>query len=138
MKITTTFDFNHAPSRRVYDIDAISKAFNDYVNRHNNDNPMIGEIRHGGFIDDNAIHLQEVSHKIKTINNDNGIISIEAELLDTPKGKLVQEMINAGHSISVHPRIYSHTEDVIDENGDVIGENTVVDNIISFDIDINR
>ena len=136
MKITTTFNFNNQ-SGRIYDRDEISKALNDYVNRHNDDQ-MLGEIHHGREFDDGAIHLKDVSHKIKTINNDNDIVSIEAELLDTPKGKLVQEMINAGCSISMRPRMYEHTEDVINEDGNVVGQKTVIDNIVSFDIDINR
>ena len=136
MKVTTTFNFNNQ-SGRIYDRDEISKALNDYVNRHNDD-PMFGEIHHGRESDDGVIHLKDVSHKIKTINNDNDIVSIEAELLDTPKGKLVQEMINAGYSISMRPRMYGHTEDVINEDGNVVGQKTVIDNIVSFDIDINR
>ena len=63
---------------------------------------------------------------------------IHFQLLDTPKGKLVQEMINAGYSISMRPRMYEHTEDVINEDGNVVGQKTVIDNIVSFDIDINR
>ena len=107
------------------------------MNRHN-DNKMFGEIHNGREFDADVIHLKDVSHEIKTISNDNGVVSLEVELLDTPKGKLVQEIVNAGHSISIHPRMYGHTEDVIDEDGNVVYKKTVIDNIISFDIDINK
>ena len=137
MKITTTFNFNNSQSGRIYDRDEINKALNDYVNR-NNDNKMLGEIHNGREFDVDVIHLKDVSHEIKTISNDNGVVSLEVELLDTPKGKLVQEIVNAGHSISIHPRMYGHTEDVIDEDGNVVYKKTVIDNIISFDIDINK
>ena len=137
MKITTTFNFNNSQSGRIYDRDEINKALNDYVNRHN-DNKMFGEIHNGREFDADVIYLKDVSHEIKTISNDNGVVSLEVELLDTPKGKLVQEIVNAGHSISIHPRMYGHTEDVIDEDGNVVYKKTVIDNIISFDIDINK
>lgn len=137
--IKTQFDFNNAPSGRVYDKDALEKAVNDYVNRHAEKNDlMLGEIYHDRDYDDIAIHLKDVTHKIKTIVNDDGIVSIEAELLDTPIGKVVQQMLDMGSSISVHPRMFGRTEDVVDEEGNVIGKETVIDKIISWDIDMKK
>lgn len=136
--VKTQFDFNNAPSGRVYDKEALTNAVNDYVNRHAEKNDlMLGEIYHDRTFDDNAIHLKDVSHKLKTIINDNGTVSIEAELLDTPMGKVVQQMLDAGTSVSIHPRMIGHSDDVIDEEGNVIGIKTVIDKIISWDIDKN-
>lgn len=121
MKLNTTFDFNNTPSGRVYDKEALSKAFNDYVNKYNG-KTMLGEMSHGSY--QNGLSLSEVSHKINAITNNDGTISIEAELLDTPMGKIVQHMIDAGTPISINPRMFVHT----DEEG-----KTVIDEITSWD-----
>lgn len=92
MKIISTFNFNNNITGIVFEENSFKKAFEKYIRTHK-DSSMLGEIIHSNK-KENYISLQNISHVITKINNDNGIVNIEAESLSTPQGKLVEYMIN--------------------------------------------
>ena len=112
---------------------ALKKAIENYIRGHK-DAPMLGEIIYSNK-KENYISLQNISHEITKITNDNDIVNIEAELLSTPQGKLVENMIKNGSQLTVMPRGFFHNEEILDENGIQTGKyNTIIDEITSWGI----
>lgn len=133
MKIISTFNFNNNTTGIVFEENSFKKEFENYIRTHK-DALMLGEIMHSNK-KENYISLQNISHVITKITNDNGIVNIEAELLSTPQGKLVENMIKNGSQLTVLPRVFFHNEEILDENGIQTGKyNTIIDEIISWDI----
>lgn len=133
MKIISNFNFNNNITGIVFEENSFKKAFENYI-RTNKDSSMLGEIIHSNK-KENYISLQNISHVITKITNDNGIVNIEAELLSTPQGKLVENMIKNDSQLTVVPRVLFHNEEILDENGIQTGEyNTIIDAITSWDI----
>ena len=133
MKIISTFNFKNNITGRVFEENSFKKAFENYIRTHK-DAPMLGEIIHSNK-KENYMSLQNISHEITNITNDNGIVTIETELLSTPQGKLVENMIKNGSQLTVVPRGFFHNEEILDENGIQTGEyNTIIDAITSWDI----
>ena len=133
MKIISNFNFNNNITGIVFEENNFKKAFENYITT-NKDSSMLGEIMHSNK-KENYISLQNISHVITKITNDNGIVNIEAELLSTPQGKLVENMIKNDSQLKVVPRVFFHNEEILDENGIQTGEyNTIIDAITSWDI----
>lgn len=133
MKIISNFNFNNNITGIVFEENSFKKAFENYIRTHK-DSSMLGEIIHSNK-KENYISLQNISHVITKINNDNGIVNIEAESLSTPQGKLVENMIKNDLQLTVVPRVFFHNEEILDENGIQTGKyNTIIDEITSWDI----
>ena len=133
MKIISNFNFNNNITGIVFEENNFKKAFENYI-RTNKDSSMLGEIMHSNK-KENYISLQNISHEITNITNDNDIVTIETELLSTPQGKLVENMIKNDSQLTVVPRVFFHNEEILDENGIQTGKyNTIIDEITSWDI----
>ena len=106
-----------------YSKDALQKAIDEY----NKKNLRLGIL---GDRTEMITHLEEVN-----VVGDNVIAKVK--LLDTPRGKLAQELINSGHPLRMEPRvvakpIYDTNENSEPDYSKIIGyENP---EIISIDI----
>jgi len=72
---------------------------------------MLGELDHP---DDAKIHLDKVSHKITKLNMDltNGFVFGEAEVLQTPAGKILESLIKSGVKLGISSRGFGSVKDV--------------------------
>ncbi len=88
---------------------------------------MLGELDHP---DDAKIHLDKVSHKITTLTMDpSGSVIGEAEVLQTPAGKILESLIKSGVKLGISSRGFGSTKEVN-------GLNEVQDDfkLVTFDI----
>lgn len=72
---------------------------------------MLGELDHP---DDAKIHLDKVSHKITklTIDPNTGFMMGEAEVLQTPAGKILEGLIKSGVKLGISSRGFGSVKDV--------------------------
>jgi hypothetical protein len=72
---------------------------------------MLGELDHP---DDAKIHLDKVSHKITSLKIDptNGYMMGEAEVLQTPAGKILEGLIKSGVKLGISSRGFGSVKDV--------------------------
>jgi hypothetical protein len=72
---------------------------------------MLGELDHP---DDAKIHLDKVSHKITSLNMDltNGIVFGEAEVLQTPAGKILESLIKSGVKLGISSRGFGSVKEI--------------------------
>ena len=64
--------------------------FNENLNTH------LGEFLNCNFPD---INLQNISHKINKVTIEGKYVMAEMEILDTPQGKIVQDIFNSGGNL---------------------------------------
>jgi hypothetical protein len=71
---------------------------------------MLGELDHP---DDAKIHLDKVSHKITKLDLDptNGWVMGEAEVLQTPAGKILESLIKSGVKLGISSRGFGSVKD---------------------------
>ena len=78
----------------------------DYIKnmKNNNDFPKYGEIIHDSY-PDFYINSNNISHEIKDVSVINNDLYADINVLDTPSGKLIQDMITENFSINAVPRL---------------------------------
>ena len=96
--------------------------------------PQIGERRLLGELDhpsDEIVHLGNVSHVITKLNMQGNHVVGEGEVLNTPAGKVLAELLRAKCKLGISSRGTGSVE--LDESGStyVVGENY---NMITFDM----
>lgn len=79
----------------------------DYIlnNHKDKDFPMYGELVQDNLITPYSINLSEITHKIKNVSLINDTLVSEIDILDTPKGKIVQELIKENIPFKLTPRV---------------------------------
>jgi hypothetical protein len=119
-------------SGRVYAKAGMEKAVKNYLDSHKG-KPMLGELnpdhKHSSFI----TRLFNVSHQITKLEVKDSSLLCQVLLLDTPVGKIVQDIYNETNKLRFEPRATFHYEDVIQEDGTVKQEMRI-DNLVSIDI----
>lgn len=89
---------------RIYPVNVLEKAVKDYQ-KLIDENVSLGEIRHPKNPEDAAsIDYENVTHMIKKVWKEGDNYFAEALILDTPKGKIIQELLKAGAKIGVSSR----------------------------------
>ena len=73
----------------ILSLEAAEKLVNEF---NENPNTHLGEFLNCGFPDTN---LQNVSHKINKVSIEGKYVMAEIEILDTPQGKIVQDILNS-------------------------------------------
>lgn len=116
----------------MYSKEAMEKAVKEYMSRP--DNRRLGEISR----DDNEtyVSLAHVTHRVENMDFMGNKLYCEIELLDTPEGKMMQEIVKNGHDLKLTPRVMGNPVYELDENGNptnkVVGYDKI--DIISIDI----
>lgn len=86
---------------RVYPQDLLDERVNDYINSRVKSNRALGELGHPT---NPAINLDRVSHKITKLEKDGNNWIGTAKIMNTPMGKIVQNLIDEGVQIGVSSR----------------------------------
>jgi len=92
------------------------------------DRRLLGELDHPS---DEVVHLGNVSHIITKLHMDGNFVMGEGEVLNTPAGKVLNELLKAGVKLGISSRGTGSVD--LDEQGAnyVVGENY---NMITFDM----
>ena len=93
-----------------------------------NDRRLLGELDHPS---DEIVHLGNVSHVITNLSIQGNHVMGEGEVLNTPAGKVLAELLRAGVKLGISSRGTGSVD--LDESGShyVVGENY---NMITFDM----
>lgn len=111
---------------RIYILEDVEKCIPEFLQMIQN-NVVYGCFSKDVNIDnvDNInTHLNNVSHMIRDVNIENNILNIEIEVLDTPKGKILQYMIDNDIYFNLSPACF----------GSVVNKYVYMEKLITFNI----
>ena len=86
---------------RVYPLDVLQKEVKRYTKELVENKRAFGELGHP---DGPTVNLDRVSHLIEELYSEGNNIIGKAKILDTPNGKIVKELLNAGAKLGVSSR----------------------------------
>ncbi|RPH05658.1 MAG: primosomal protein [bacterium TMED46] len=86
---------------RVYPLDVLQKEVKRYTKELVENKRAFGELGHP---DGPTVNLDRVSHIIEELYPEGNNIIGKAKILDTPNGKIVKELLNAGAKLGVSSR----------------------------------
>ena len=86
---------------RIYDRDVLGPAVGKYMTEYVEKNRALGELNHPTGP---TVNLDRVSHIIKEMNADGNNFVGKAKILNTPMGKIVQNLIEEGACLGVSSR----------------------------------
>jgi hypothetical protein len=90
-------------NNRIYPKAVLSEAINKHINSYMKTSRALGELNHpdSGM---SSINLDRVSHKFVEVKEDNNNFITKAEVLDTPCGKIVQNLLEGGVQLGFSSR----------------------------------
>ena len=104
-------DFNHPNHNgRIYD----SKMMEEAIKKFNENGLKTCEAY--PFEDFSSHHMENVAGKVENLWTENNQLVGKVGLLDTPKGKAVEKLIN-NHDFKLAPRMTGEAIPVLDDNG---------------------
>ena len=114
-------------NRRVYSRTLLEREVKKLQGQIN-DRRLLGELDHPS---DEVVHLGNVSHVITKLSLQGNHVMGEGEVLNTPAGKVLSELLRAGVKLGISSRGTGSVD--LDESGShyVVGENY---NMITFDM----
>ena len=86
---------------RVYPKEILQREIDNYIKEQVNNNTSMGELDHP---DSSIVNLNNVAHIIKKIWWEGNDVIAELELLNTPSGKIAQELIMANIPLGISSR----------------------------------
>lgn len=109
-KLRGVFQKGDTPNgnRRSYPGQVLESAVNN-VKTIVEEGRMLGELDHP---DDAKIHLDKVSHKVTKLEMRDGTVIGEAEVLQTPAGKILESLIKSGVKLGISSRGFGSTKEV--------------------------
>jgi len=96
-------------NNRVYPLDVLSVKVSDYTRDYIKQNRAFGELGHP---DSPRINLDRVSHMITDLRQEGNNFIGRAKILDTPYGKIVQNLMDAGAKLGVSSRAVGSLSEV--------------------------
>ena len=86
---------------RIYEGKILKKETQRYISEYVNKNRALGELNHPSGP---TVNLDRVSHMVTRLNESGKQILGEAKIIDTPMGKIVKNLIDAGAKLGVSSR----------------------------------
>lgn len=96
-------------NHRVYPRDILEREITKYINESVKNKTALGELDHP---DSEVINLRNTSHLITEIHWEGNNVMGSIELLNTPSGKIAQELILAGVPLGISSRAMGSVETV--------------------------
>lgn len=109
---------------RMYTKESVRKAFEDFKLRMKSGAFVGGVLEQSQYDFANGLNLSDLSHKVVNIEMKDDGIYASLEVLDTPKGNLVKQMVDAGVQLWGAQRAWG--EDIL--------STITVDSIVSYDV----
>ena len=121
MKVRGLFQEAHKKNgnKRIYERSLLEREINKLQ-------PVLTERRLIGELDhpkDEVVHLTNASHVITGLHMEGNKVIGEAELLNTPAGKVLQELVKAGVKIGISSRAVGGLTYDADKDAYVVNEN---------------
>ena len=113
-------------NNRIYPRSILEREINNYQ-KIVKENRAVGTLDHE---DSSVINLKNVSHVVRELSFKGNDVVGTIELLNTPHGKIAQDLLEGGIQIGISSRALGETEKNIDGN-DVVKEDLV---LLSFDL----
>lgn len=88
-------------NQRIYPLEEMVQQINEFNETYVSRNRALGELEHPPYPQVNAA---EASHLITSIKRDGNVFIGKAKILDTPKGQLVQKLLEGGVSLGISSR----------------------------------
>lgn len=124
MKITGELIKMNEPTAngRIYSQEAMQKAIDSF---NNSDWDIYGELYNSINVDSEEIDPQKISHKVEDLNIEDGKLTAEIELLDTPYGEMASTLMKT-ENFELFPRMIGK----IMENNEVEVEKLITIDLI--------
>ncbi len=90
-------------NKRIYPKKMLSEAIDTHIKEFMNDGRSLGELNHPNS-NISSINLDRVSHKFIEVKEDGSDFITKAEVLDTPTGKIVQNLLEGGVKLGISSR----------------------------------
>lgn len=125
-------DFESNENGIKYSKEVMENAVKEYMSRP--EHQRLGEISRES--DEPFISLANVSHKVENMGFEGNKLLCQVELLDTPNGKIAQDIIKNGHSIKLAPKMLARPIYELDEDGNPTDKIIGYDNLDIISINI--
>ena len=90
-------------NKRTYPKSVLSEAINKHKDEFMADGRSLGELNHPNS-NISSMNLDRVSHKFISVDEDGSDFITKAEVLDTPTGKIVQNLLEGGVKLGISSR----------------------------------
>ena len=94
---------------RIYPVEVLHEGINDHVKSYLDKNRAVGELGHP-TANPEKINYDNVSHKFIKVENDGDNFRTKSIVLDTPKGKILKNLIDGGVQFGISSRAFGTTK----------------------------
>ena len=94
---------------RIYPTDVLKESTDEHVDKYLNKNRALGELGHPN-VNPDKINYDNVSHKFIKVSQDGDNFITKAQVLDTPKGKILKNLIDGEVNFGISSRAFGTTK----------------------------